>query len=156
VDEGIPAQLADHLFHIIRADRQHPGAGIAEELDQRAPHAHGDDLAKRGIGLPADDDLKAFLYLLLDHHSVDLSTGKRRPCRGSDPEKSVSGSLPVHDREDDAAGIALVDDLRRDHFQDNRVPDPVGRFLRFRRGFRNCMLRDGDAVLHEKTKAFRF
>ncbi|OQC71041.1 MAG: hypothetical protein BWX50_00656 [Euryarchaeota archaeon ADurb.Bin009] len=125
-DETVALDLPDHRADIVVGDGQDTDGDILEEFHELPAKSERDDLSKRGIGLPPDQHLKPAGHLLLYDDAGDRRfRGMTGTVLHDRPERLLYpfGAL---DRGDDAADIALVDDIRRDYLHDDRVAYPPG------------------------------
>ncbi len=148
------ADVVDHFRRVLFGDRQNAEGNVAQHLDEHAAQAEHDQRAEAGIARHADDGFDAGSRHALHRHAFDMlvfegfenvAVGAARLFGGGNVEL-------------DAAGVRLVDDVRRNDFHDDGEADffADGERLVLRTGHQVAGGRDADAfedflafVLHQ-------
>ena len=113
---------------VLARGRREPEGDVLQHLDQHAAETEGDELAERRVGDRADDHLLAAAAA----SAAPARRGSRRSgrtcgrCRRSwrRPARACSDDV---DADEHAAGLGLVQDVRRDDLHDDREADVVRR-----------------------------
>ncbi len=155
VDALRPANASQHVGrcdaveHRQRIGLRHggePERHVLQHLDQHAPEPERDELAERRIGDRADDDLLAALQHLLDLHADEAGL-RVVPARvRHDRRVALLGLRSALDAHEHAAGLGLVQDLRRDDLQHDGEAHLAREPSGLRGGLRDAFPRHRDAV----------
>jgi hypothetical protein len=145
----------EHRQRFVVGCRRQAERDVLQHFDQHAAQTERDELAERGIGHRADDDLLSTAHHLLhlDAEQVGLLVVLLRV--GHDLREPGLCLRRVLHADDHAARLRLVQDLRRHDLHHDRVSD-LGRELRCLGGrLRHAFLRHGDAVRVANELPFR-
>ena len=128
---------------------------VLQDFDENAAEAEGDELAEGAVGDGADDHFLAAGQHLLDLHAGDLGVGLVGLRIGDDLVVGGLRILSGFDADDDAAGLGLVEDIRRDDLHDHRKAHIGGQLGCLLRVSGDAFLRNLDAVDIAQQLAFR-
>ena len=145
----------EHRQGIVLGGGGEPEGDVLQDLDQHAAEAEGHQLAERAVGDGADDDLGAAGQHLLDLDALDLGVGLVFPGIGQNGLVillDVGRRLHAHHH---AAGLGLVQDVRRDDLHHHREAHIGGDLGGLGGGFGHAFLRNGNAVGVAYQLAFR-
>ena len=145
----------EHGERLFPRDGREAEGYVLQHLDENATKAEGDELAERAVGDGTDDDLLAAGKHLLDLHAGDFGVGLVGLRIGDD---LVIGGLCIFgrfDADNDAAGLSLVKDVRRDDLHDHRKAHAGGQLGCFFGVAGHAFLRNLDAIDIAQQLAFR-
>ncbi len=164
VDRRLPAnalenlrrlQAVEHRFCVGLAGRGKVEGDVLQHLDQNAAKAEGDELAERGVADRADDDFRrAGGQHLLDLDALDARVrlvAFRIVDDGLERRACLVGRV---DTDHDAAGLGLMQDVRRDDLHDDREAHTGSEIGRLIGRLRQRLFRHRDLI--GITNEFRF
>jgi hypothetical protein len=122
----VRGDAVDHRARVGGRGRRQPEGHVLEHLDEHAAETERDDLAEGRVGDRPDDDLlhvRAGVEHLLHLDTGDRGLGVVLLGVGDDLVVGLGRRVGVLHPHHDAAGVGLVQDLRRDDFHDDGEPD---------------------------------
>ena len=136
----------EHRERVGMRRRREPERDVFQQLDQHTAEPERDQLPEARVGDGADDHFLAAGDLPLHLHAGDRRPGVVRLRRRDDLRVRCARRLRVCHAGDDAAGIGLVQDLRRDDLHHDREADLGGEPRRLVGRRRERFFRDRDPV----------
>ena len=135
-----------HRQRVVLGCGREPERHVLHHLDQHAAEAERDQLAERRIGHRADDHFLAAAHHLLDLHAEELRLAVVLPRIGDDGREALAHFGRRAQSDQHAAGLGLVQDLRRHDLEHDRVAHRRGELRGLRGRRRDAFLRHRDAV----------
>ncbi len=142
----IGLDAVEHRQRVVLGGGRQAEGDVLQDFDQHAAEAEGDQLAERAVGDGADDDLGAAGQHLLDLDALDLGVRLVLLRVGENGLVILFRIRRGLDADHDAAGLGLVENVRRDDLHHDREAH-VGRELGgLGRGFGHALLRNRNSV----------
>ena len=127
VEHLLGLDRADHVERLRLVDRRQTESQVLQHFDEDTAETEGDELAERGIRDRADQRLgRARGQHLLDLDAFDLGVGLVLAGIGQDRVMGAARLVVALDADDHAAGIGLVQNVRRDDLHDDGIAHAAG------------------------------
>ena len=121
----------EHRQRVFARRRREPERDVLEHLDQDSAETEGDQLAERRIGHGADDDFLPAGQHLLDLDAEQIGFRVVLFGVGHDRREALVDLVGAFHSDQNAAGLGLVQDFRRDDLHHHRKADSRGELRRF-------------------------
>jgi hypothetical protein len=156
VEERRALELTDQFQRLVGVDRDRGEGDVAQDFDVNAAEPDHQHRAKGRVARDAEDDLMTSRRHGLHQDTLDCGVRARRLRARQHPLVAVAHSGVARNAEDYGAGLGLVEDVGRLHFErDGAAYPPGGRHGFFGTRY-NGFRRAGDAVSREQCLGFGF